>query len=480
MHYLITDHLPVFYVFENFNKKCFKQIITRVFSDNNILEFVNAVNRCNFNEILYNDNPDICFKIFYDKLFKVYNDCFPKKKKKIKINRIRAPWVTPDLKRCIKKKYRLYNYLKRGLINRQDFNKYKNTLSWVIKKVRRIYFIKKFQCNTDTKTTWNNINKILDRNNKESFSKIISDYGNKLYGKDAANKFNTYFVDVGNNIARNLSNDIDLGYFNGIPRILNSFVFISTTEYEVNSVLNSLPNKGNPIYDIRPKILLLISNIIVPIIVNLYNRCVLRGIYPSSLKTARVVPVFKSGSMSQTSNYRPISNLSSLNKIFEKLTYERILKFLNKYNILSDVQFGFRKNSSTTLAIFTLVSDLLQTFRQKTFTIALFLDLQKAFDTVNINILVHNLSLYGFRGKILNFISSYLVDRQQYVEYDGSVSDRQNVRMGVPQGSILGPILFNLFINDLSGCHFAKNIFFLQTTPYFTLQIVHWSHVFTK
>ena len=184
-----------------------------------------------------------------------------------------------------------------------------------------------------------------------------------------------------------------------------------------------------------------------------------KGFYPSILKTTRVVPVFI--------NYRPITNLSSLNKIFEKLIYERIINFISKYNIIKDIQFGFRKNCSTTTAIFTLLNDFFDSYRHSTFTIAIFLDLSKAFDVIDRQILLNKLDLYGFRGIVGKFLASYLTNRSQYVTCDGYESDIKDITYGVPQGSILGPVFFNLFINDFSWIPIAKKVHFADDSVFY-------------
>ena len=137
--YLITDHLPIFYFFHNELKYQSKYIKFRSITDGGIRNFINRISTINF-DLLEIENPDWAFKSFYDRLFKEYNSCFPVKRKKLKTNLISEPWVTRDLKRCIKKKFRLYNLLKRGLISRSRFNIYKNTLSWLLVKMRKNYY----------------------------------------------------------------------------------------------------------------------------------------------------------------------------------------------------------------------------------------------------------------------------------------------------------------------------------------------------
>ena len=171
-----------------------------------------------------------------------------------------------------------------------------------------------------------------------------------------------------------------------------------------------------------------------------FTRMIQIGKHPKKLELARTIPVHKAGSFIDISNYRPISNLSTINKIFEVLTRDRILSFINHFEIFSDIQFGFRESLSTDHAIFTFVQDILSSINSKLYTVALFPDLRKAFELVNVDILTEKLRILGLRGQVNSFLKSYLSNRSQYVSVNGFDSFQREVRVGVPQGSVLGPI----------------------------------------
>ena len=249
-----------------------------------------------------------------------------------------------------------------------------------------------------------------------------------------------------------------------------SFVTYNCDEQEVACLISSLnPSKGLGPNSIPTKIMQMLTNELSYPLAMIFNISLNTGKFPKLLKLSKVIPVYKKSSKLEPSNYRPISLLSNINKIFEKIMFKRLYDFLEKNKCIYDLQFGFRSKHSTSHALITITEQIRTALDEGEQACGVFIDLQKAFDTVNHEILIDKLEHYGVRGITNNWFKSYLSDRDQYVTIQGFKSNIKKIYHGVPQGSVLGPLLFLIYINDLHNAviyskvyHFADDTHFLN------------------
>lgn len=377
-------------------------------------------------------------------------------------------WMNLEVLEMMKQRDKIYER-KVGNPNdellKDQFKTIKNKINNKIKSLKNQYFQNKWrEAGSNVKKQWKFINDFVK--NKKEDCHIETLKVDNLVIKDLneiVSSLNKHFAEVGENIVKGIDNEIGQlqNDFRKEEIICENSLFLElTNEGEIDEVMLGLKRNSAPGHD--QVTTLDINNLkpdLVPILTKLVNNIFISGIFPQELKISKITPIYKSGQKENMNNYRPISVISVFSKIIEKLLKKRMLAFIDKYIVVDEYQYGFVKNSSTLSAAVDLVNFISRALDRKEMAVAVFIDLRKAFDVVSLDILLDKLQKMGFRGVIFNLIKSYLCNREQYVSYNNFSSGLLSNSCGVPQGSVLGPLLYSLYVLNLRCANLKTRYF---------------------
>ena len=302
---------------------------------------------------------------------------------------------------------------------------------------------------------------------KKTIEEIIVNGNSVKSEQNIANEFNIFFTNIGPNLANNINTNNKRTYSSYLTNAsASNFYFSPISQDDVSKIIASLRYKSSFGHDgMSTKFLKTLVPVLLRPLTLIINQSLTTGIFPDQLKIAKVLPIHKKDETTAMDNYRPISLLPAISKVFEKAAHIQLSNYFTQNKLFYHSQYGFREDHSTELAALELVDRIHLDLDKRKYPIAIYMELSKAFDTLDHNILLNKLKYYGVKNTELSWFQSYLTERSQYVEINGITSNVLTISTGVPQGSILGPLLFLIYMNDIPEVStFFKYILYADDT----------------
>ena len=453
----LSDHFLVFCVrkFEGGVIKDHKTIKTRRIKNFNEQMFLNDVASINWLRALgQTDDINIVVSNWSNLFSSIIEKHAPVQK--MRVSDKYCPWVNADLRALIKSrdKLKLAASKNKSTLLMSSYRQLRNKVNSLNTKLKRQYFasrVSKFKGNM--KESWKAINLLFNKRSKSTNIDLLRDQNRTISNKkEISQSMNDFFCSIGKDLASKIEGGYDpltfCDYF--VNSIAAKFVFKSINAEQVREAIGKLrASKSFGDDGISSYFLKLAMPFIEDSLVYLFNTSLETSQFPDPWKIARVSPIFKDGDKTEKSNYRPISVLPVVSRLFEKLVFNQLYQYLNDNCFINSNQSGFRELHSTVTCLLKNTDDLYSGMDTGNLAGMVFVDLKKAFDTVDHQILCGKLESYGVLQRELAWFGSYLANRVQYCRVNGVDSQIENINIGVPQGSCLGPLLFLVYINDL-------------------------------
>ena len=451
----ISDHYPIFHIDYSSHVNTVEQhSFKRIFTKSSIDKFSNEMQTFDWSDVMNCNNAQNAFTKFHTSTCATFEKHFPIKKI-TRTYKNKKAWLTLGIKHSIKVKNKLFLKYKKDSSqeNASKYKGYRNKLNTIVRKAERSHYEMVFEkYKSNLKKTWSVIKDVINKKKSNGYPRFFKINEQMCENKDViAHSFNQYFANIGHNLAA-LIPPSTIDPVSYISQTIDETLYLNpVTEDELKKLICNIKKSGSGWDNIGGNVIKQTHVSFITPLTHVFNLSISQGIFPSELKVAKVIPLYKTGDNTLFVNYRPISILSIFSKYLEKLMFTRLIQFIEKHKIFHSMQFGFRKEHSTGLALTILVDRITEALDNGNYACGIFLDFSKAFDTVDHSILFQKLSCYGIRGLAHDWLVSYLTDRKQFVSFDGTSSNLTELQCGVPQGSVLGPLLFLLYINDIAN-----------------------------